>query len=130
MGKKTIFLAICLMALANTVQAQCSYSAYVDFGLAMTNGRLDLKENVFRSSGLRKNLRSIDSSRNFRAVYTANNATKSGDFEIVNIGPFDTEAVAISELNSVIRDLEQKGYKPKKSIHSMPAVIVRNERLC
>lgn len=118
------------LSLAGTAGAQCAYSAYVDFGPAMTNGQLDKKEKVYRSSGLRKNLRAVDASKNFRAVYTSYDQVKSGDFEIINMGPFDTEAVAYAELNSVIEERKQLGYQKKTNAHSMPAVIVKNVRPC
>ncbi|MEO6017319.1 MAG: hypothetical protein ABIP46_08685 [Polaromonas sp.] len=108
----------------------CAYYAYVDFGPAMLNGQLDVKENVFRSSGLLKYIRYLDSdSRNFRAYYTFYHDTKSGDFELFNVGPYDTEAVAFVELHNVVGKLEQMGYRPKTNGHSMPAVLVNGNAL-
>ena len=131
MKPTSTFLLAALVSVAPTqASAQCAYSAYVDFGPAMTNGQLNKNENVYRSSGLRRSIRSKDVAKNFRAVYTSYGQTKTGNFEIVNIGPYDTEAVAFTELNSVLNDLRSKGYSPKSESHSMPAVLIRNEVKC
>jgi hypothetical protein len=98
-------LAAPLLVAHSQASAQCAYSAYVDFGPAMTNGQLNKNEDVYRSSGLRRSVRSKDAAKNFRAVYTSYGQTKAGNFEIINIGPYDTEAVAFTELNSVLNDL-------------------------
>ncbi len=110
--------------------AQCAYSSYVDFGPAMTGGYIDKKESVYRSPGLVKNVRSKDTAKNYRAVYTIYMQVKAGGFEIINIGPYDSEAVAYAELNSVIADLTQRGYKKKTDAHSMPAVLIYNKSPC
>lgn len=108
----------------------CCYYAYVDFGPAMVNGNLDVRENVYRSSGLRKFIRYPDNdARNFTAYYTSYHNTKSGNFEITNIGPYDTEEVAYDALNQIVLELKQAGYKPKTSAHDggMPAILYESK---
>jgi hypothetical protein len=96
----------------------------------MTGGYIDKKENVYRSSGLIKNIRSTDPVKNYRAVYTSYMQVKVGEFEIINIGPYDSEAVAYSELKEKISALVQRGYKEKTNSHSMPAVLIYNKKPC
>lgn len=127
---RTYVMAILLTGTSTIAIAQCSYSAYVDFGPAMTGGYIDKKENVYRSSGLIKNLRTTDSAKNYRAVYTSYMQVKVGEFEIINIGPYDTEAIAYTELNTAISELIQRGYKLKTNSHSMPAVLIYNQNPC
>lgn len=127
--KATVFL-FSVIVINNFAQAACSYSAYVDFGPAMTNGRLDLKENVYRSSGLVRNIRAADSRKNFRAAYTSYMQLKSGDFEVVNIGPYDTEVVAYSELKALIASLVSRGFSVRTANHSFPALLIFNSEPC
>lgn len=123
-------IALTLLGASTAYADQCSYSAYVDFGPAMTNGYIDKKELVYRSSGLIKNIRSNDASKDHFAAYTSYKQVKVGEFELINIGPFDSESVAYSELKSVISDLDGKGYKKKTGAHSMPAVLIFNKKPC
>ena len=109
---------------------QCSYSAYVDFGPAMNGGYIDKKELVYRTSGLIKNIRSKDVSKNFFASYSFYRQLKVGGFEIINIGPFDSESVAYIELQSVISEIIGRGYKKRTEAHILPAVIISNKNPC
>ncbi len=128
--ESAVILAVLVSFSTAAVGAQCSYSAYVDFGPAMTGGYIDKKENVYRSSGLIRNIRSTDPSKNYRAVYTSYMQIKAGGFEIINIGPYDTESVANAELSSAITELIQRGHKKKDNSHSMPAVLIYNKNPC
>lgn len=125
-----VLLATLALAAHGGARAGCAYSAYVEFGPAVTGGQLQKKELVFRSSGLRRAVRSTDPKNNFRAVYTSYGQVRAGEFEIVNIGPYDSEAVAYAELNAVLEELRSKGYKRKTEAHGMPAVLVRNDVRC
>ena len=124
------YLILSCLLLTFQVKADCSYSAYVDFGEAVTGGDLNKKELVFRSSGIKRNIRNNDSSKNLKAVYTSYDQVKVGSFEIINIGPFDTEALVYNELKELIEDLRKKGYIEKTPSHSMPALIIRNKNPC
>lgn len=129
--KLTILLAFAFTLLSSTSAfAQCSYSAYVDFGPAMTSGNLDDKQLVYRSSGLVKNIRSPNSNKNYYAAYTNYKQLKSGEFELINIGPYDSESVAYAELQETISNLQGQGYRRKTNSHSMPAVIISNKNQC
>jgi hypothetical protein len=123
-------LFITLLTTISPVLAHCAYSAYVDFGPAMTNGNLNHKERVYRSSGLVKNVRSPDPGKNYFAAYTSYRQTKVGEFELINIGPFDSEVVAYAELQQTISRMEGKGYKPKTNTHTMPGVMISNKKPC
>lgn len=107
----------------NNLLSTCAYYAWVDFGPAMVNGHLDQHENVYRNSGLLKYLRYPGNDpRNFRAFYGIYRVPKYDGFEMINVGPYDTELVAFAALNAVVAKLEQTGYKPKTNAHSMTPV--------
>lgn len=125
-----ILVFVIFAVINSSAYAQCAYSAYVDFGPAVTDGELNKKELVYRSSGLVKNIRSTNSANNYFAAYTSYRQVKVGGFEIVNIGPYDSESVANGELKSVIADLEGRGYGKKADRHSMPAVLISNKKPC
>jgi len=111
----------------NLIESACCYYSYVDFGPAMVNGNLQIKENVYHSSGLVKFVRYPgNDSRNFKAFYTSYHQTQTaGGFEVVTLGPFDTELVAYAALQQQIAKLENSGYKESTSAHKsgMPAVL-------
>ncbi len=130
MSKHPWLAALIGTMLSLSVSAQCAYSAYVDFGPAPTGGYLDKKERVYRSSGLIRNKRDVDERKNYFAAYTSYRQTKSGEFELINIGPFDSEGVAYSALQETITRLTNQGYAKKTDAHSMPAVIVFNKNPC
>lgn len=122
---KKFFLIVFVTFLSQNAFAACQYYAYVSYGPAMVNGNLNEKQNVYKSSGLRKNL------EGFRAVYTSyGQVTLASGFAIENIGPYDTEAVAYDALNSVIDELESAGYVKKNRSHTVPAIILRNKKKC
>lgn len=113
-----------IIMLSTSAFADCKYYAYVDYGPAMLNGELNNKQNVYRSSGLKK------FRKGFKAVYTGYDQLQVGEFTMVNIGPYDTEIVAYDALNSFINELKSKGYKKKTINHTMPAIILKNKKEC
>jgi len=115
-------LLLCL--LCTSASAACKYYAYVDYGPAMTNGELNNKQNVYRSSGLKKY------EKGFRAAYTNYESPTVGSFTMINIGPYDTELVAYDALNKVIADLQTQGYKAKTNSHNMPAILLFDAKSC
>jgi hypothetical protein len=118
-----ILLALVMMMSLRAEAADCKYYAFVAFGPAL-RGNIHTRENVYKSSGLRKYL------KGFKAVYTAYDQTKSGEFELINIGPYDTEAVAYDALKEEIKKLEARGYKKQDSSHVAPAIILKNATPC
>ncbi|QQD55383.1 hypothetical protein MHB_0003655 [Pseudomonas fluorescens BBc6R8] len=116
-----------LMGGNNRMGSTCCYYSYIDFGPAMVNGDLHVKENVYRSSGLVKFFRYTgNDKRNFKAFYTSyHQTTTAGGFEVVTLGPFDTELVAFTALQQQIKNLESRGYKESTSAHrsGMPAIL-------
>ena len=95
----------------------CLYYSYVVYGDAMTNGKLNNFESVYKGFNIYK-------STAF-ACFDNYRGTKSGKFTVINIGPYETEAVIYQEINRVRNNLKEDGYKEaRKFKHLVTGVIL------
>lgn len=104
---------------------KCQYYSYVVYGEAMTNGKLNKLEPVYKGFKMYK------STESFFACFDVYKRTKSGKFTIINIGPYDTESVIYQEINRTREDLVSKGYnKAINSKHTFPANFIYDNKPC
>lgn len=103
----------------------CNYYSYVVYGKAMTNGKLKELEPVYKGFKIYK------STKKFFACFDSYRGTKSGKFNIINIGPYETEGVLYQEINRVREDLEAQGYKKAvKFKHTVTGAILYGNKSC
>jgi hypothetical protein len=106
-------------------KSSCRYYSYVLYGEAMTDGRIDKLEPVYKGFKIRK------SNENFYAAFDNYGGTRSGKFQLINIGPFDNEAVIYQEINRIREDLENSGFKRAvKFKHLVTGAFLNNDKPC
>lgn len=106
-------------------QNTCKYYGYFVFGNTMLDGKLDNNEMVYRGLNI------VKSQNDFEAAFNLYRSKRPGEFGVINIGPYNTEAVICQEIKKARQHLVNQDYKEdKRSKHTLPAIILYGNELC
>ncbi|WP_199121251.1 hypothetical protein [Pedobacter sp. ASV28] len=124
-----VILAFALMSTGNPKtnkgQNQCRYYAYILYGDASLTNNIKVKEKVYQESSIRK------AKEGYKVCCNDYCSYKCAGFSVINIGPYESEAICYQELQKQINKVENLGYQPyERYKHMLISVLEFNYKKC